>query len=109
MRSSAKIRANCNVEKDFFFIYDCLRRQKKTPKRCERPESTGSKIMSSLGSLISVNILGVDSCVFSIFTTRVRKHFGNSGRFGPLNVAKKIQSKIQRENWYGNYPGHEDG
>jgi hypothetical protein len=22
--------------------------------------------------------------VFSIFTTRVRKHFGNSGRFGPL-------------------------
>ncbi len=24
--------------------------------------------------------------VFSIFTTRVRKHFGNSGRFGPLEA-----------------------
>ena len=35
----------------------------------ERPESTGSKIMSSLGSLISVNMLGF--LRFLIFTTRV--------------------------------------
>jgi len=38
--------------------------------------------------------------VFSIFTTRVRKHFGNSGRLGPLSgtnedfVVSGILSKV---------------
>jgi hypothetical protein len=41
----------------------------------ERPESTGSKIMFSLSSVILFNMIGVDSCVFFIFTTRVgRRH-----------------------------------
>ena len=34
--------------------------------------------------LALLKTLGVDSCVFLIFTTRVRKHLGNSGRFPPL-------------------------
>ena len=37
----------------------------------ERGETTGSKIMFSLSSVILFQTLGVDSCVFLIFTTRV--------------------------------------
>ena len=46
----------------------------KRHKENERGESTGSKIMFSLSSLFFFGItktLGVDSCVFLIFTTRV--------------------------------------
>jgi hypothetical protein len=37
----------------------------------ERGVTTGSKIMFSLSSVILSDMLGVDSCVFLIFTTRV--------------------------------------
>jgi len=37
----------------------------------ERGVTTGSKIMFSLSSVILFNMIGVDSCVFLIFTTRV--------------------------------------
>jgi hypothetical protein len=50
----------------------------------ERPESTGSKIMFSLSSVILFNMIGVDSCVFLIFTTR----FGLKTR---LNGVKSIR------------------
>ena len=39
--------------------------------RDERPESTGSKILFSLSSVILFRKRGVDSCVFLIFTTRI--------------------------------------
>jgi hypothetical protein len=33
-------------------------------ERDERGETTGSKIMSSLSSVILFNMIGVDSCIF---------------------------------------------
>jgi len=49
-------------------------------RRRERGETTGSKIVFSLSLVILFNILGVDSCVFLIFTTRVDPNKRNEHR-----------------------------
>ncbi len=51
----------------------------------ERPQSTGSKVMFSLSSVVLFGItdmLGVDSCVFLIFTTRFGLKTRLNGRRG---------------------------